>query len=154
MSTLHEIEKMMDPEFNYQRYRLTEQKLKGAPFVPFIGLYLKDLTFANDGNQTYVAESLLINFSKMWSVYEIICKARMFQGQLYTIVDDVDALKYCSNLTSLSEKRLYSYSLLCEPKQGVARPEANRNLVDSPSMASINENIRLIEKWTEDGNSF
>lgn len=46
---LHEA---MNPDHNYANYRATLKKSQ-PPFLPFLGMYLTDLTFLEDGNPTY-----------------------------------------------------------------------------------------------------
>ncbi|XP_029450970.1 rap guanine nucleotide exchange factor 3 isoform X2 [Rhinatrema bivittatum] len=55
-------ESLMDPSWNHRAYRLAIAKLN-PPFIPFIPLLLKDLTFIHQGNRTVVEH--LINFEKM-----------------------------------------------------------------------------------------
>jgi hypothetical protein len=132
----------MDPQFNYQSYRDYETQFFGRPFIPFLGLYLKDLTFANDGNPKLLANGL-INFSKNWSIYEIIERIRNFMAVPMMFPKDEATHEYCMNLIALPEKRLYSYSLLCEPRTGSAG--SSKGKADAPS----NDSMRLIEKWAK-----
>nr|XP_033793033.1 rap guanine nucleotide exchange factor 3 [Geotrypetes seraphini] len=55
-------ESLMDPSWNHRAYRLAVAKLS-PPFIPFIPLLLKDMTFIHEGNRTVVDH--LINFEKM-----------------------------------------------------------------------------------------
>lgn len=49
------------------------------PLIPFIGLYLKDLTFIEDGNAT-VLENGLINVDKCYKVSNVIQFLQQFQS--------------------------------------------------------------------------
>ncbi|KAJ3334344.1 hypothetical protein HDU76_000037 [Blyttiomyces sp. JEL0837] len=61
-SILTDLEKMIDPSRNMKNYR--DALLAAAPpIVPFLPIYLKDLTFINDGNQSNV--NGMINFDKL-----------------------------------------------------------------------------------------
>ncbi|KAI8808455.1 ras guanine nucleotide exchange factor domain-containing protein [Cladochytrium replicatum] len=57
-----DLEKIADPSRNMKNYRdqLTECK---PPIVPFLPIYMKDLTFMNDGNESKVRG--MINFDKL-----------------------------------------------------------------------------------------
>ena len=122
----------MDPKSNYQSYRDVETKFKSKTFVPFFGLYLKDLTFANDGNPKNLPNGLL-NFSKNWAVWEIIQRFQSFQhAPAPVFMTNEETYNYCKSLVALPERRLYSYSLVCEPR----------------TAADGSHKERLIEKWS------
>uniref|UniRef100_A0A8C4F5T4 Rap guanine nucleotide exchange factor (GEF) 3 n=1 Tax=Dicentrarchus labrax TaxID=13489 RepID=A0A8C4F5T4_DICLA len=55
-------ERLMDPSRNHRAYRLAVAKLS-PPYIPFMPLLLKDMTFINDGNPNYVEK--LVNFEKL-----------------------------------------------------------------------------------------
>lgn len=63
--TFSQFESLIDPSRNHRRYRLFISKMD-PPIIPFMPLFLKDMTFAHEGNKTYV-ENGLINFEKMVS---------------------------------------------------------------------------------------
>eukprot|EP00158_Paraphelidium_tribonemae_P007755 Partr_v1_DN28351_c1_g1_i3_m79715 putative guanine nucleotide exchange factor len=140
MSALHDLEKTMNPQMNYQNYREIENRSReNVSFVPFFGLYLKDLTFANDGNPKTLASGLL-NFDKNWSISDIIKKIDAFHEPAYEFEHDERAYDYCKKLVALPEKRLYNYSLLCEPRAAKS-DSVNSTQTEGSAM-------RLIEKWT------
>jgi hypothetical protein len=150
INTLHDIEKQMNPNMNYQNYRDMEQRLKAAEsIIPFLGLYLKDLTFANDGNPKMTGEGL-VNFSKCWSMYDIAMRIRWCQerAKYPKLSSDRRCREFCERLIALPEKRLYNYSLLCEarPQQQQQQQQVN----DSPLLGAHDgggSGKRLIEKW-------
>ncbi|KAL1020693.1 hypothetical protein UPYG_G00003430 [Umbra pygmaea] len=55
-------ERLMDPSRNHRAYRLAVSKLS-PPYIPFMPLLLKDMTFIHEGNQNYTDK--LVNFEKM-----------------------------------------------------------------------------------------
>ncbi|KAI8816195.1 ras guanine nucleotide exchange factor domain-containing protein [Fimicolochytrium jonesii] len=60
-----ELEKMADPSRNMKNYRDT-LLAASPPIVPFLPIYLKDLTFMNDGNESKIGtERQMINFDKL-----------------------------------------------------------------------------------------
>lgn len=63
--TFSQFESLIDPSRNQRRYRIFISKLE-PPIIPFMPLFLKDMTFAHEGNKTYL-ENGLINFEKMVS---------------------------------------------------------------------------------------
>ncbi|KAJ3162687.1 hypothetical protein HDU86_003660 [Geranomyces michiganensis] len=63
--TWAELEKIQDPSRNMKNYR-DLLAVASPPIVPFLPLYLKDLTFMNDGNESKIgAERQMINFDKL-----------------------------------------------------------------------------------------
>ncbi|MBN3310063.1 RPGF3 factor, partial [Amia calva] len=58
-------ERLMDPSRNHRAYRLAISKLS-PPYIPFMPLLLKDMTFIHEGNKNHVEG--LVNFEKMVSV--------------------------------------------------------------------------------------
>ncbi|KAI3644826.1 hypothetical protein MP228_010990 [Amoeboaphelidium protococcarum] len=147
MHTLHDIERIMDPKHNYLTYRDVEVKLLGNPFVPFLGLYLKDLTFTNDGNPKTLANGL-INFSKNWQIFEIIKRIEALKQTPYVFAEDPVTYDFCSKLIALPDKRLYAYSLLCEP-----RPETNQSVDSSSSSGGNNGTAKGGSRVTSNDNS-
>lgn len=61
--TFSQFESLIDPSRNHRRYRIFISKME-PPIIPFMPLFLKDMTFAHEGNKTYL-ENGLINFEKM-----------------------------------------------------------------------------------------
>jgi Rap guanine nucleotide exchange factor 4 len=57
-----EFETEMDPSRNHRKYRIRLEKLS-PPYIPFMPLLLKDLTFIHEGNKTF--KNGLLNFEKM-----------------------------------------------------------------------------------------
>ena len=63
--TFSQFESLIDPSRNHRRYRIFISKME-PPIIPFMPLFLKDMTFAHEGNKTYL-ENGLTNFEKMVS---------------------------------------------------------------------------------------
>ena len=63
-----QLELLLSDEGNYRRYREfaadVEKLPRRVPFIPFLGLLLRDLTFLNDGNPKYTRPGV-VNVSKL-----------------------------------------------------------------------------------------
>lgn len=60
-----QLESLIDPSRNQRKYRLYLTTLE-PPVIPFTPLLLKDMSFAHQGNRTYLDPSdSLVNFEKM-----------------------------------------------------------------------------------------
>lgn len=97
------------------------QRLKKVvpPCVPFLGLYLTDLTFINDGNPDTRGAQGLINFDKYYKTSRIICEVQRFQHP-YSLLDVVELQGWLqAQLESPLRKgieELHRQSLLLEPR--------------------------------------
>uniref|UniRef100_A0A7N9ATN3 Rap guanine nucleotide exchange factor (GEF) 3 n=1 Tax=Mastacembelus armatus TaxID=205130 RepID=A0A7N9ATN3_9TELE len=74
-------ERLMDPSRNHRAYRLTVAKLS-PPYIPFMPLLLKDMTFIHEGNPNYIDK--LVNFEKMVRLKICFCRcsAVLFSSHL------------------------------------------------------------------------
>jgi len=97
------------------------------PVVPYIGIYLTDLTFLEDGNpdnlkvanENNSAEEIkLINFSKRRKIAGVIMNIRIYQSNIYNFLQIPalrDILAKMDNV--MDEKELYEKSLKIEPRE-------------------------------------
>ena len=95
-----------------------------------LGLYIKDLTFINDGNPAKFNNEY-INFSKLRLINDKILEIKFFQSLSYELPETSSVTKeYIDNLKYLKEPALYKYSCLCATKGGGT--------------------VRMIDKWAKD----
>uniref|UniRef100_A0A3Q2SYK3 Rap guanine nucleotide exchange factor 3 n=1 Tax=Fundulus heteroclitus TaxID=8078 RepID=A0A3Q2SYK3_FUNHE len=73
-------ERLMDPTRNHRAYRLAVAKLS-PPYIPFMPLLLKDMTFIHEGNPNYVDK--LVNFEKMRMLAKTVKIVRECRSQPY-----------------------------------------------------------------------
>ncbi|XP_036068738.1 rap guanine nucleotide exchange factor 3 isoform X1 [Oryzias melastigma] len=73
-------ERLMDPSRNHRAYRLAVAKLS-PPYIPFMPLLLKDMTFIHEGNPNYVDK--LVNFEKMRMLAKTVNIVRGCRSQPY-----------------------------------------------------------------------
>merc|ERR1711916_368355 len=68
----------------YKRMR-AHLRAVNPPCIPYLGLYLTDLTFVEEGNDDHIEFKgrKLINFAKCWLVAGIIQKVRQYQQTKY-----------------------------------------------------------------------
>uniref|UniRef100_A0AAQ6AFA7 Rap guanine nucleotide exchange factor (GEF) 3 n=1 Tax=Amphiprion ocellaris TaxID=80972 RepID=A0AAQ6AFA7_AMPOC len=76
-------ERLMDPSRNHRAYRLAVAKL-GPPYIPFMPLLLKDMTFIHEGNPNYVDK--LVNFEKMRMLAKTVKIVRGCRSQPYALL--------------------------------------------------------------------
>ncbi|KAI9190231.1 hypothetical protein H9P43_001664 [Blastocladiella emersonii ATCC 22665] len=90
------------------------------PCIPFLGVFITDLTFIEDGNPDYLPENHLINFEKRRKVAAIIEEITRWQRSCRYHLYPVPALqKFLTDLRTneLTERALYDLSLKAEPIQ-------------------------------------
>ena len=87
------------------------------PLVPYLGVFLRDLTFIEIGNETYLdEEQRMINFDKFRMLASVV---ETFQG--YQVVPyDFDTvptvqIAFRHSVLTLDPDELYNVSLIVEP---------------------------------------
>ncbi|XP_066527981.1 rap guanine nucleotide exchange factor 3 isoform X2 [Hoplias malabaricus] len=73
-------ERLLDPSRNHRAYRLVVAKLS-SPYIPFMPLLLKDMTFIHEGNKNYTDN--LVNFEKMRMIAKTVKIVRGCRSQPY-----------------------------------------------------------------------
>uniref|UniRef100_A0A7N8Y351 Rap guanine nucleotide exchange factor (GEF) 3 n=1 Tax=Mastacembelus armatus TaxID=205130 RepID=A0A7N8Y351_9TELE len=93
-------ERLMDPSRNHRAYRLTVAKLS-PPYIPFMPLLLKDMTFIHEGNPNYIDK--LVNFEKMVRLKICFCRcsAVLFSSHL----NPTNIRQYIQNLKVIDNQR-------------------------------------------------
>eukprot|EP01088_Endostelium_zonatum_P006480 TRINITY_DN18613_c0_g1_i1.p1 TRINITY_DN18613_c0_g1~~TRINITY_DN18613_c0_g1_i1.p1 ORF type:complete len:493 (-),score=81.86 TRINITY_DN18613_c0_g1_i1:218-1696(-) len=117
LNDFKKLEDFMKPVKNYQDYRakIQECKSKNIATLPWIGIYLKDLTFI-DENDDYLSGGL-INFEKIDMLGGIIEEVEFFQGQDLVCKEvEEPIVQFLNNLNVLTEKEVYDLSLKQEPR--------------------------------------
>ena len=113
------VRSVMLPSKNFSQYRAA-LKNSTPPCLPFLGLYLTDLTFLEDGSRDSMQSlSHIINFNKMSKVGDILSEIRQYQHIKYRFVDVPVVQRYLSASFDqpIDEASLYQMSLTVEPKE-------------------------------------
>jgi len=105
---------LMSSNSNWSNYRNVLCKAS-PPLLPYLGLFLDDLTFLEDGD--FVGVHNLINFKK-WSTNSCIFQnIQKFQSSVYHLVIDKEIKKYLKHLTVIGNYQdLFNMSLKQEPQ--------------------------------------
>uniref|UniRef100_A0A8C4EMA0 Ras-specific guanine nucleotide-releasing factor 2 n=1 Tax=Dicentrarchus labrax TaxID=13489 RepID=A0A8C4EMA0_DICLA len=86
------------------------------PCVPYLGMYLTDLAFIEEGTPNFTEEGL-VNFSKMRMISHIIREIRQFQQAPYRIEHQPKVTQFLLDKTLvMDEDTLYELSLKIEPR--------------------------------------
>ncbi|KAG9041746.1 hypothetical protein FS837_011814 [Tulasnella sp. UAMH 9824] len=132
--------RLTDHAKNYGVYR-ESLRATAPPAVPFMGLYLTDLTFCREGNPNTRPSPLdenrrLINFIKYYRLARIVQDVQRFQTMPYNLQPVPEIQKYLSNVIEKSKNTgdlqdLYRRSLVLEPRQAsdAAPPDSKSGLL-------------------------
>ncbi|XP_020280338.1 ras-specific guanine nucleotide-releasing factor 2-like isoform X2 [Pseudomyrmex gracilis] len=105
------------------------------PCIPYLGLYLTDLSFIEEGTPNFTEDGLL-NFSKMRMIAHVIREIRHFQQTPYKIELITKVTNYLLDTSLLlNEKDLYRMSLEIEPRTSRLSSSTLANL--PPSVTSM-----------------
>lgn len=118
-ATLETIRNLMSTTKNFSTYREALRSCTG-PAIPFLGCYLTDLTFIEDGNPDFLkVDSRLINFSKRAKTAEVIREIQQYQSLPYAITPVVELQNFLLQCLqeSLDEGQMYDLSLQLEPRE-------------------------------------
>jgi len=113
------IRALLEPRKNFKTYREALQKAN-PPCLPYLGQFLSDLTFIEDGNKDYLilpsGRTDIINVEKMGKIATIIHQICLYQQHSYSF-EKVDIIYqfFSSPLEHLSEKENYEKSREIEP---------------------------------------
>ncbi|KAJ3357159.1 hypothetical protein HDU91_005452 [Kappamyces sp. JEL0680] len=109
-----DLETLMSALGSYKNYRASIRSIQ-PPCVPYIGTYLTDLTYIEDGNRDNIDD--VINFSKREMAAKVIRELLDFQACPYVLKSNSTLLGILNNLpqaTEVSEKAMWMTSKSCE----------------------------------------
>ena len=116
----------MSRDLNFNNFRL-ELKKSNPPLIPYLGVYLTDLTFIAEGNPDFLPGGL-INFNKRRLGAEVILEIQQYQTGLYCLEEVPKIQEYLRNNPILDEDELYKISLQIEPRDGsIPKPIAEKS---------------------------
>ena len=124
VEAFEEIEVFMSADHTYRRYRDGLAKLERdgfpGPVVPFMAVFLRDLTFFQDGNPKMLRGDL-VNFGKLRMICERILSVRLMQARKYEFQPTRSSAAVRSLLeypnVIVDENMLYKCSCYCEPRE-------------------------------------
>ena len=113
MVTIEMLHKLMNSNQSYKNYRETLHSVS-PPILPYVGIYLTDLVFIDDGNPNFYEG--LINFKKREMIYKVIEEIQQYQQTSYNLPVEETIMAYLSNLEVVEEEELWEISMAREPK--------------------------------------
>ncbi|KAF2363517.1 Ras guanine-nucleotide exchange factors catalytic domain [Trinorchestia longiramus] len=107
------------------------------PCIPYLGMYLTDLSFIEEGTPNFTEDKLL-NFSKMRMIAHVIREIRHFQQTPYKIEHSPKVTNYLLDPTRLvTDDDLYKQSLELEPRRATLTPASAPSLAVLTSLQGV-----------------
>lgn len=137
-----------DHNRNYADYRANLKKAQ-LPVLPFLGLFLTDLTFTDDGNQDIRSGGKLINFDKFAKTAKIIQDVIRYQAP-YPLAEVPEIQTHL--LLSIDERgtkdsqSLYEISLRLEPREGQESARQSATVTPEEMHRELEAKIEMLER--------
>jgi son of sevenless len=118
MGMLENIRRLMNSTRNFAEYRDTLHRAQ-PPCIPFLGVYLTDLTFIEDGIPSQIKKTNLINFQKRAKTAEVIRDIQQYQNHPYALQPVPELQDFIINhMQSAGDVYdMYEMSLQVEPRE-------------------------------------
>lgn len=115
ISVYKQLKKLANPMHNWQNYRTILKSAKGAT-LPYLGVFLRDITFIEDGNEDFVKTGI-INFDKVMLMGEQLKQIESYQQFDYAkhITPKPALLQYLTKLPFLGDEEIERASVNIEP---------------------------------------
>ncbi|XHG05948.1 hypothetical protein AWENTII_009162 [Aspergillus wentii] len=116
LGPLEQMRNLMASTRNFIRYR-EKLRLTNPPCVPFLGVYLTDLTFIDDGIPSLLPNNM-ISFSKRVKIAEVLQDIQQYQSNSYLLHPVPELQEYIvRNIQAAGDvHELYDRSLELEPR--------------------------------------
>jgi len=119
---------------NYRTYR--SQLKKDVNMMPYVGLFLRDLTFIEENNT--INDAGAVNFYKMRKVAQVITTIQRAQQSIFHFSTDLRVLSYISfEVPVRNEKELWKMSVQCEKGTDTMRGKNHKRLGDRLSSSEL-----------------
>ena len=115
LSTFNKIKEQLSHDGSYRNLRELLHN-RQPPTIPYFGIYLTDLVFADEANPDKITDHGLINFEKNYLLYKIIKEIQLYQQTPYNFQAVPEIHDYLISAKFLDENETYELSLKCEPR--------------------------------------
>jgi len=141
VSALHQLQELMHFKSSYKNYRSALRSTK-PPAIPYIGMYLTDLTFIEEGGPNHIEHR--VHFLKKAKVAEVIQEFMLYQKQPHaaSIPRNTKIIAWIMSWNPLSEEEAQKLSLKLE----------SRSFSDNDSFSSLLARSALKSQIIEDPN--
>eukprot|EP01135_Chromosphaera_perkinsii_P002147 Nk52_evm81s217 gene=Nk52_evmTU81s217 len=152
VALFEELKGLMSPAQSYKHYRHYIEGLK-RPCIPYIGVYLSDLTFIEEGNTDLIeypedkSNLVLVHFEKFRLISRVIYDMRRYIDVAYEFDCDEEYMKELMSIhvPEVDETILYDISMFYEPRVSNAPPlsVAQRKEKLRPEATSLMQSLEI-----------
>jgi len=137
-----ELLELMSPDSNYTKFRNELHFNIQPPCVPYLGVFLTDLTFLEDGNPDVLPGGSLINFDKRRRVATVIKEIKQYQQTPYCF-SAVPIIKgfLLAGGEYVDENKCYKLSCELEPRDAKAKGRESKAWRKTSSLSKKKEAI-------------
>lgn len=116
LSTFKSLEALIDSSSSYKVLR--QEEFQKSPCIPYIGLFLTDMLFIEEGNKD-ILKSGLINWSKKVRQAKLFKEIQFYQSHPYSIPKEFELTRRLYRLEEHKMDELDKWSYEIEPRQNV-----------------------------------
>ncbi|EGG21142.1 RasGEF domain-containing protein [Cavenderia fasciculata] len=114
--TFQQLQKLLSPKGSFKEYRERLKQTTSA-CIPYLGIYLSDLTFIEEGNPDY-REDTLINYTKLREIAATILSIQQFQNTLHYYQPIKEKIRSQLDLKCIMDNEtIWKMSLSCEARR-------------------------------------
>jgi len=124
---------LMDGVGNFASYRAALRKSKGG-VVPYLGLYLTDLTFIDDGNLDSIESpngTKMINFSKLSLVASVIRDMKQYSETPYNL-ERIEFIQDYLKSRPIIDDPQELYDLSCQREERIKKKPKSNTITANP----------------------
>ncbi|KAN0018480.1 hypothetical protein ACTFIU_011098 [Dictyostelium citrinum] len=128
VNSFNSLQNFLKTDENWKSYRQT-LKTKETPCLPYLGLFLQDINFIEDGNSNF-SENDWVNFKKMNLLTSVFTEIQYFQRHPYFSFSTHQNIQtyFEKDIVILPEKELYAFSKFIEsPSNPLFRLSKSKN---------------------------
>lgn len=115
-NVMNDLENLMAEEKSFKNYRALLHTIN-PPCIPFLGVYLTDLTMIESGNSDFICDEKLINFHKRFLIAQVIHEIKQYQGTPYDLLKINAIYQWILNKEVMDPQLVYERSLQVEPRE-------------------------------------
>ena len=141
LKKLNYLTNLMASNENFKAYRKAyNRKMKSGTALPYIGLWLTDFTFIDDGNNTFL-DNNLVNVEKCSMMCSNLKDFVFGLSRQYEFEINPKIQEELRSIEFWNDQDLYRMSKLKEPKSNNANENENASRFDSKTFAKISKNL-------------
>lgn len=120
MTQFEEMNSLLSRDNNFSSLRTALHRIQ-PPALPYLGIYLTDMVFVDQGNPDFLPGTQLINFHKRRLLSYVIREVQQYQ-QLPYLFEKTAIYPQFKILWTKSEEDRYARSLQIEPREEACKP--------------------------------